>query len=139
MFSDHGACLGSGITNSELQGGRRSEIRCNSEFWEPRGISPWHQFTDFAHWPAIDKATEDTGEISLGIDALSLHVSMSEAMMHTRAWCHDEGQANNSQHLLLTNPPIEKVLQCTRPSKQDMRIIRKHFAAATCALAAPLA
>lgn len=46
MFSDHGRFRGDGC------------------------ISPWHQFIDLAHGPAVDEATEHIGEISLGIDGV---------------------------------------------------------------------
>ncbi len=39
-------------------------------FREPGGISPWHQFIDLAHGPAIDEAVEDVSEISLGINGV---------------------------------------------------------------------
>ena len=39
-------------------------------FWDGRGISPWHQFIDLAHGPAIDEAVEDVGEPGLGIDGV---------------------------------------------------------------------
>jgi hypothetical protein len=39
-------------------------------FWEPGGMSPWHQFIDLAHGPAIDEATEYIGEISLRVNGV---------------------------------------------------------------------
>jgi hypothetical protein len=41
-------------------------------FMYPGGISPWRQFVDLAHGPAIDEAGENVGEPSLGIDGVEM-------------------------------------------------------------------